>query len=149
MQWKNYIYTKQNIEHPVINASQISRRQRESTSKSAELCPQNSIRARSEPRAGINSCLHPPDVGYGQIVYSKDGPKRKCEKQSDFHWLGERWGGACGSLSLRLTSSSASGGFGPSLDYPVGYFNEGQSKSVKKKTTKQAGKRSLSAADLK
>ena len=24
------------------------------------------------------------------IGYSKDGPKRKCEEQNDFHWLGER-----------------------------------------------------------
>ena len=27
------------------------------------------------------------------IGYPKEGPKRKCEEQNDFHWLGERWGG--------------------------------------------------------
>ena len=35
---------------------------------------------------------HSPDGALRmlRIGYSKDGPKRKCEEQNDFHWLGER-----------------------------------------------------------
>ena len=48
--------------------------------------------------------------GRGETIgYSKDGSKRKCEEQNDFHWLGEGRGGGCGPLSLRLTSHPASG----------------------------------------
>ena len=46
-------------------------------------------------------------VGLG---YTKDVPKQKCEEQNDFHWLGERRGGECGPLCLRVTSNPASGG---------------------------------------
>ena len=43
------------------------------------------------------------------IGYSKDGSKRKCEEQNDFHWLGKRRGGDWANHTPRLTSRRASG----------------------------------------
>ena len=39
----------------------------------------------------------------------KKGPKRKCEEQSDFHWLGERRGGDSADHTPRLSSRPGSG----------------------------------------